>query len=143
MTSVRFATRKLSGSRLTPPWWQVCVLPADGAFDSAREHQISGMETMNISNISLLFICLKISFSAVICYPGCDISSPYKVGIASSRLHCQQECIPVGCVPPTAVAVGGAGRGVGGLDLIPLNFSLGCGSGSDPPQYPPWVWAWT
>ena len=41
------------------------------------------------------------------------------------------------------------------LDLIPLNFPLGCGPGydppqfspwvwpgSDPPQYPPWMWAW-
>ena len=27
-------------------------------------------------------------------------------------------------------------------DLIPLNFPLGCGPGSDPPQFPPWVWAW-
>ena len=30
----------------------------------------------------------------------------------------------------------------GGLDLIPLNFPLGCGPGSDPPQFPPWVWVW-
>ena len=29
-----------------------------------------------------------------------------------------------------------------GLDLIPLNFPLGCGPGPDPPQFPPWVWAW-
>ena len=29
-----------------------------------------------------------------------------------------------------------------GLDLIPLNFPFGCGPGSDPPQFPPWVWAW-
>ena len=29
-----------------------------------------------------------------------------------------------------------------GLDLIPLNFPLGCGPGPDPPQLPPWVWAW-
>ena len=29
-----------------------------------------------------------------------------------------------------------------GLDLIPLNFPLGCWPGSDPPQFPPWVWAW-
>ena len=26
----------------------------------------------------------------------------------------------------------------GGLDLIPLNFQLGCGPGPDPPQFPPW-----
>ena len=25
----------------------------------------------------------------------------------------------------------------GGLDLIPLNFPLGCGPGPDPPQFPP------
>ena len=31
----------------------------------------------------------------------------------------------------------------GSLDLIPLNFPLGCGPGPDPPQFPPWVWAWT
>ena len=30
----------------------------------------------------------------------------------------------------------------GGLVLIPLNFPLGCGPGSDHPQFPPWVWAW-
>ena len=29
-----------------------------------------------------------------------------------------------------------------GLDLIPLNFPLGCGPGPDPPQFPPWLWAW-
>ena len=29
-----------------------------------------------------------------------------------------------------------------GLDLIPLNSPLGCGPGSDPPQFPPWVWVW-
>ena len=26
---------------------------------------------------------------------------------------------------------------------IPLNFPLGCGPGPDPPQLPPWVWAWS
>ena len=31
----------------------------------------------------------------------------------------------------------------GGLDQIPLNFPLGCGPGSVPRQFPPWVWAWT
>ena len=30
-----------------------------------------------------------------------------------------------------------------GLDQIPLNFPLGCGPGPDPPQLPPWLWAWT
>ena len=53
----------------------------------------------------------------------------------------KQECIPVGCVPPAAVAVGGRGPGqfplnspLGvGLDQIPLNFPLGCGPG-DPPE---------
>ena len=82
-----------------------------------------------------------------------------------SIAHLKQECIPVGCVPPAAVVVVGWGwvwswspwispLGVGldliplnfslavGLDLIPLNFSLGCGPGPDPPQFPPWVWAW-
>ena len=61
----------------------------------------------------------------------------------------KQECIPVGCVPPAAVVIGGVWSwspwisplGVG-LDLIPLNFPLGCGPGSDPPEFPPWVWAW-
>ena len=28
------------------------------------------------------------------------------------------------------------------LDLILLNFPLRCGSRPDPPQFPPWVWAW-
>ena len=29
-----------------------------------------------------------------------------------------------------------------GLVLIPLNFPLGCWPGPDPPQFPPWGWAW-
>ena len=29
------------------------------------------------------------------------------------------------------------------LDQIPLNFPIGCGPGPDPPQLPPWLWAWT
>ena len=51
----------------------------------------------------------------------------------------EQECIPVGCVPSAAVVVGGGG---GGLVLIPMNFPLGCWPGPDPPEFPPWVWAW-
>ena len=47
----------------------------------------------------------------------------------------KQECIPVGCVPPAAVAVRGAWP-------VPPNFPLGCGTGPDPPQIPPWLWAW-
>ena len=31
----------------------------------------------------------------------------------------------------------------GGPGSDPLNFSLGFVPGSDPPQFPPWVWAWT
>ena len=56
----------------------------------------------------------------------------------------KQECIPVGCISPTAVAF------MGGLhtspragtpqsshpNQIPLNFPLGCGPGPDPPQLP-------
>ena len=39
-----------------------------------------------------------------------------------------------------SLLIGGGGEV--GLDLIPLNFPLGCGPGPDPPQFPPWVWAW-
>ena len=71
--------------------------------------------------------------------------------ICMRLLKFQQECIPVGCVPPAAVAIGGGGLasspstcplGVG-LDHIPLNVPFGCGPGPDPPQLPPWVWGWT
>ena len=31
----------------------------------------------------------------------------------------------------------------GGSAFVFLNFPLGCGPGSDPPQFPPWLWAWT
>ena len=34
-------------------------------------------------------------------------------------------------------------RGRGALVLIPLNSPLGCWPGPDPPEFPPWVWAWT
>ena len=30
-----------------------------------------------------------------------------------------------------------------GLEQIPLNYPLGYGPGPDPPQLPPWVWAWS
>ena len=80
------------------------------------------------------------------------------------KIHWKQESIPVGCIPPAAVAI------TGGLHThpragtppeqappwsrhppeqapppsqIPLNFPLGCGPGPDPPQFPPWLWAWT
>ena len=64
------------------------------------------------------------------------------------RSSIQQECIPVGCVPPAAVAMGGAWTrssstsplGVG-LDLIPLKFPLVCLTGdplgADPPGADP------
>ena len=49
----------------------------------------------------------------------------------------RQECIPVGCVPPAAVAIpGGLPLGVGletpqpDAPKIPLNFSPGCGPGN-------------
>ena len=32
--------------------------------------------------------------------------------------------------------------GAGTPRQIPLNFPLECGPGPDPPQLPPWVWAW-
>ena len=43
--------------------------------------------------------------------------------VTKTRILSRQECIPVGCVPPAAVVVRG-------------------GSGPDPPEFPPWVWAW-
>ena len=54
----------------------------------------------------------------------------------------RQDCIPVGCIPPACWPYLPACSVPGGLDLIPLNFPLGCGPGSDPPQFPPWVWDW-
>ena len=47
-----------------------------------------------------------------------------------------------GCPNPLARSLSTSPLGVG-LDQIPLNFPLGCGFGPDPPQLPPWVWAWT
>ena len=44
--------------------------------------------------------------------------------------------------PPPASSPSTSPLGVG-LNQIPLNFCLGCGSGPDPPQLPPWLWAWT
>ena len=44
----------------------------------------------------------------------------------------RQECIPVGCVPPSISPLGV------GLDLTPLNFPLGCGPGGPPgSRHPP------
>ena len=64
----------------------------------------------------------------------------------------QQECIPVGCILPAAVAIGGSASVHAGIDplgvgletppsQIPFNFPLGCGPGDppwpDPLQLPP------
>ena len=50
-----------------------------------------------------------------------------------------QECILVGCVAPTASLSGG-----GGLASSPSTspWGIGCEPGPDPPQLPPWLWAW-
>ena len=79
-------------------------------------------------------------------------------------IQSKQECIPIGCVPPTAVAITGGlyspweqapprSRHPPGSRHPqeqtpvpwpdPINFPLGCGPGLDPPQFPPWLWAWT
>ena len=90
----------------------------------------------------------------------------------SPKQHAQmnrQECIPVGCVPPTAVAIMGEGSphplgadlpgagtlradtspGVGletpprpDLPQLPLRCVPGDPPWPDPPQLPPWLWAW-
>ena len=58
-------------------------------------------------------------------------------------MHSKQECIPVGSVPPAAVAVC-----LGGVCLSACwdtHPPPGCGPGEPPdqtPQPPPWVWAW-
>ena len=48
---------------------------------------------------------------------------------------------PPGAATPPARSPSTSPLGVG-LSQIPLNFPLGCGSEPDPPQLPPWVWAW-
>ena len=54
---------------------------------------------------------------------------------------CIQECIPVGCVPPAAVAVtGGSPPQPPRSRHPPQSRQL---PWPDPPQLPPWVWAWT
>ena len=83
----------------------------------------------------------------------------------------KQECIPVVCIPPTAVVILGVSpyppeetppgantsleqvppeqappplpQDRHPLARSPLNFPLGCGPGPDSPQLPPWVWPWT
>ena len=59
-----------------------------------------------------------------------------------------QECIPVGCVPPAAVAVGG-GLPQCMLGYTPLVVGLETSPGwgletpsGQTPKLPPWVWAW-
>ena len=68
--------------------------------------------------------------------------------LSEIKLTCKQECIPVGCLPPAAVTVGGGSASVhAGIDppqvwawrppsQIPLNFPLGCGPGDPPGQIP-------
>ena len=46
---------------------------------------------------------------------------------------------PLGCGPGSDPLQFPLGCGSGS---DPLNFPLGCGPGPVPPQFPPWVWAW-
>ena len=62
--------------------------------------------------------------------------------------HKVQECIPVGCVPPAAVAVTGGSphpprAGTPGADTPQSRHPRSRHPQPDPPQLPPWVWAWT
>ena len=61
------------------------------------------------------------------------------------KIIIKRECMPVGCRPPAGVAITGGlyppRAGTPWPD--PLNFPIGCGPGPDPPQLPPWLWAWT
>ena len=51
---------------------------------------------------------------------------------------------PLGCGPGSAWTWSPSISPLGvGQDLIPLNFPIGCGPRPDPPQFPPWVWAST
>ena len=75
-----------------------------------------------------------------------DIKHITSVFTVMGQIKKIQECIPVRSVLLEAVAV------TGGLHTPPrsrhppwpdpLNFPLGCGPGPDPPQLPPWLWAW-
>ena len=59
---------------------------------------------------------------------GCDVQRSFNVSVSVSENKKKQECIPVVCVPPAAVAVRG------GVSTRP--------PGADPPdQAPPWDWA--
>ena len=53
----------------------------------------------------------------------------------------QQECIPVGCVPPAAAAVWGGVCLSVCWDTPPPGVGLETPPGQTP-QPPPWVWAW-
>ena len=54
----------------------------------------------------------------------------------------EQECIPLGCVPRTAVAVGGGWVCLSACwDRPPMGVGLETPPGQTP-QLPPWMWAW-
>ena len=54
----------------------------------------------------------------------------------SVKISPEQECIPVGCVPPTAVAVrGGAPPGIPGIRHTPLEQAPPPGSRHTPPLW--------
>ena len=76
-------------------------------------------------------------------------NSVKSIGIFQRKTYCKQECIPVGCVPPAAVAVNRGSASVhAGIHTPPcvgLETPLGVGLETPPGQtrqLPPWVWAW-
>ena len=130
-------------------------LTAHSGFETQRRHHQKS-ET-GVSVAPKMDITLTISLSRHnVTYNSYD-NNLRRPGYRTARIRVKQECIPVGCVLPAAVAITGglhtprAGPparspstsplGVG-LDQISLNFPLGCWPGPDPPQLPPWLWAW-
>ena len=71
----------------------------------------------------------------------CGVSYLRETRMHSSRMHTagSSSCSGRGGVWSWSPWISPLGMG---LNLIPLNLPLGCGPGSDPPQFLPWVWAW-
>ena len=137
-------------------WWDCSAAAAAALLDLAIWNQTNLLQKYRNTRFC------ESSRRTFVTWRGLFSKSSTVVKITNSK----QECIPVGCVLPAAVVVGGVSGPDPpefapwvwawiwspwicpldvGLDLIPLNLPLGCGPGFDPPEFPPWVrtWIWS
>ena len=91
-------------------------------------------QPINMRAVSILMECFLVNFAFVQCKWAFKLITSLN---KKPDFHIKLECIPVGCIPPTAVAV------MRGLHTPPWEQTPLPPGADTPWSRPPWVWAWS